>query len=423
MKELSSYSYDEEKLKKQLDYVLSNSPFYKKKFGDISVQEALESFYDLPFTYKTEILQDQKEYPPYGSNLCVSPSKLVRIHKTSGTTNKPVIIALTRNDINHILNVGKKCFEASGLREDDTVVHCLNYNMWAGGLTDHLSLEETGATVIPFGVGHSENLLQTMMDLNVTAIHCTPSYLSKLEEILDREFHKKPKDLGLRLGLLGAESGLQNPNFRHKIENDWGFKAMNANYGMSEVLSMVASECELQTGLHFRADEFIYVEIIDESGKSLPIAKGTTGELVFTNMMKEAQPLIRYRTGDVVRVTEEKCECGYSGMLFEIVGRSDDMIVVKGLNVFVSAIEKVLQEHLDVISTEYRILVNKTDPIEDIVIQVEGLQHDMEKNQTIEKMLKNELRNKININCEIQILSNDTLQRTEGKTKHLLRVL
>lgn len=420
---MEKYSYDAEKLEKQLEYVLEKSAFYKNKFGSMSAKDAVKSFEELPFTYKSEILKDQEAFPPYGSNLCVGVEQLCRIHKTSGTTNKPVIIALTKNDVKNVLKVGKNCFETSGLRQSDTVVHCLNYNMWAGGLTDHLSLEETGATVIPFGVGHSENLLQTMIDLDVTAIHCTPSYLSKLEEILDKEFQKKPKDLGLRLGLLGAESGLQNPNFRHKIENDWGFKAMNANYGMSEVLSMVASECELQTGLHFRADEFIYVEIIDENGKSLPVEKGTTGELIFTNLDKEAQPLIRYRTGDVVRVTEEKCKCGYSGMLFEIIGRSDDMIVVKGLNVFVSAIEKVLQEHLDVIATEYRILVNKTDPIEDIVIQVEGLEHDLEKNFVIEKMLKNELRNKININCEIQILSKDTLQRTEGKTKHLLRIL
>lgn len=420
---MRKYSYDSQKLETQLHYVLENSEFYRRKFGDITAREAVERFEELPFTYKSEILQDQSAFPPYGSNLCVEPERLRRIHKTSGTTNKPVIIALTKNDSDTVLEVGKKCFEASGLEAGDTVVHCLNYNMWAGGLTDHLSLEETGATVIPFGVGHSENLLQTIIDLKVSAIHCTPSYLSKLEQVLDKEFNMKPRDLNLRLGLLGAESGLQNSNFRKKIEATWGFKAMNANYGMSEVLSMVASECSLQTGLHFRADEAVYVEIIDGEGKTLPIKEGEAGELVFTNMKKEAQPLIRYRTGDIIRITKERCGCGYSGMLFEIIGRSDDMIVVKGLNVFVSAIEKILQEHLEEITTEYRILVNETDPIEDIVIQVESIRHKPEENSIIKKMLMAELKNKINIKCEIQILPNGTLPKTEGKTKHLQRVL
>ncbi len=420
---MRNYSYDAQKLDAQLGYVLEKSSFYRRKFGNITAGEAVERFEELPFTYKSEILQDQRDFPPYGSNLCVEPEELCRIHKTSGTTNKPVIIALTKNDVNTILEVGKKCFEASGLKKRDTVVHCLNYNMWAGGLTDHLSLEATGATVIPFGVGHSENLLQTIMDLKVSAIHCTPSYLSKLEDILNKEFNMKPRDLKLRLGLLGAESGLQNQNFRKKIESTWGFKAMNANYGMSEVLSMVASECSLQTGLHFRADEAVYVEIIDGSGKAVPVREGAAGELVFTNMKKEAQPLIRYRTGDIIRVTKERCACGYSGMLFEIIGRSDDMIVVKGLNVFVSAIEKILQEHLDVITTEYRILVNRTDPIEDIVVQVESISHNPDKNNVIKRMLTAELKNKINVKCEIQILPNGTLPKTEGKTKHLQRVL
>lgn len=420
---MREYSYDSKKLEVQLGYVLEKSKFYQRKFGNITAEEAVEKFEELPFTFKYEILQDQSDYPPYGSNLCVEPKQLCRIHKTSGTTNKPVIIALTKNDVDMILRVGKKCFVASGLKKSDTVVHCLNYNMWAGGLTDHLSLEATGATVIPFGVGHSENLLQTIMDLKASAIHCTPSYLSKLEDVLDKEFNMKPGDLKLRLGLLGAESGLQNQNFRKKIESTWGFKAMNANYGMSEVLSMVASECTLQTGLHFRADGAVYVEIIDEDGKPVPIEEGAAGELVFTNMKKEAQPLIRYRTGDVIRVTKENCECGYSGMLFEIIGRNDDMIVVRGLNVFVSAIEKILQKHLDEITAEYRILVNETDPIEDIVIQVESISHNPEKNSTIKKTLVSELKNKINIKCEIQILPKGTLPKTEGKTKHLQRVL
>lgn len=417
------YSYNRDKLLKQLAYVLEHSNFYRKKFGNISAQAAVEHFEELPFTTKTEILEDQRDHPPFGENVCVPNEKIKRVHKTSGTTNKPVLIALTDADIKNVLRVGGACFSAAGLGPSDTVAHCLNYNMWAGGVTDHLSLEETGATVIPFGVGHTANLISTLQDLQATAIHCTPSYLSKIEAVLKDEYGLRPRDLHLRLGLLGAESGLQNPTFRKKIEDVWGFKAINANYGMSEVLSMMASECTLQTGLHFRAADVIYVELLDKDGKNVEIKTGAEGELVFTNLEKEAQPLIRYRTGDVVRVTAEKCDCGYKGMLFEVIGRSDDMIVVKGLNVFVSVIEKIIQNYFDRITTEYRILVSSQDPIENIIIQVEGVEVNDHFREQLKQDLASDLKNKIHVKCEIQILPSETLPRTSGKTKHLQRIL
>lgn len=414
---------NEAKLKAQLEYTLAQSDFYRNKFGPVTATEAFERFEELPFTGKKEILADESSFPPFGSNLCVSKESVVRVHKTSGTTNKPVLIALTRQDIEQVITVGGDCFRQCGLSPSDTVVHCLNYNMWAGGVTDHMSLEQTGAAVIPFGVGNTSNLIRTILDLQVTAIHCTPSYLSKIQQILEEEYHLQPKDLHLRLGLLGAESGLQNPDFRKRIEHIWGFKAMNANYGMSEVLSMIASECKHQNGLHFRAMDALYFELIDGEGHSLPMRPGTEGEMVFTNLCKEAQPLIRYRTGDVARITGTDCECGYHGLLFEIVGRCDDMIVVKGLNVFVSAIEQVIQKFFADITTEYRVLVSKSDPIEHIIIQVESLETGERHRTNLAVEIASALKREININCEVQVLPEQTLPRTSGKTKRLLRIL
>ena len=196
------------KLGKQYQYVIDRSEFYRKKFKKFKRFNSFQELATLPFTTKKDLLFDQEVNPPFGNNLCASADKIIRIHKTSGTTNKPLIIALTGRDIKNIIQIGSKCFKKSGLTKDDIVINCLNYNMWAGGYTDHQSLEKTQASVIPFGVGNSKMLIETIMHLKVTAIHCTPSYLSKLEHLMKNEFHLNPRDLNLKLGLFAGESGL-----------------------------------------------------------------------------------------------------------------------------------------------------------------------------------------------------------------------
>lgn len=411
-------------LKKQLAYVYDNSSFYKKKWGLLNREEILDSdnFRNLPFTTKSEILSDQAQNPPFGSNLCVNMSSIRRIHKTSGTTNAPVIIALTENDIAHVVEVGGACFTASGLTQQDTVMHCLNYNMWAGGFTDHQSLERTGATVVPFGVGNTKLLIEMILRLQATAIHCTPSYLSKIEQVLQDDFNMSPRDLNLRLALLGAESGLQNPVFRKSIEDKWGFRAMNANYGLSEVLSMIGAECRLQRGLHFWADEKLLLEIVDvETGQSLEIEEGVTGEMVLTNLIKESQPLVRYRTGDIIRINDFLCPCGCGKMTFEIIGRTDDMLVIRGLNVFVSSINDVLVSFFPRITSEYRILISRNDPVERVKIQVEC--NDNNSTETLDEEICGKLRTLLSLNLEVEVLKKNSFERTEGKSKRVWRVL
>ena len=410
---------------KQVNHVLDISDFYKRKLKGHLKIKTINDFVFLPFTTKSELLQDQENNPPFGSNLCIPKQNIQRIHKTSGTTNKPLLIALTENDISNTVEVGAKCFSISGLKSTDIVIHCLNYNMWAGGYTDHQSLEKTGAAVIPFGVGNSKKLIETILQIKPTAIHCTPSYLSKLELIMDQEFGLKPQSLNLKLGLFGAESGLQNDDFRENIEKNWGLKAMNANYGMSAVLSMFGAECRFQDGLHFIGYNVIYPELIDyHTGNLLQIENGVVGELVLTNLYKEAQPLIRYRTNDIIKILAiNKCECGEKSFRFEVIGRSDDMIVIKGVNVFISAIDKIINNHLEKITSVYKILIKRNEPVDRILIKLEMRNNIINNKENFVNKIISDFKEKIGIKPEIKLVKEKSLPRVEEKTKKVYKTL
>ncbi len=411
------------KLREQIRYVLENSQFYRKKIRESRIDTLVENFERIPFTEKSEILADQNEFPPFGRNLCVGKARISRIHRTSGTTARPIFIALTKKDIDTTVRVGGRCFWSSGLRPGDTVVHCLNYCLWMGGYTDHQSLEATGATVVPYGVGNTLNLIQTIREMQIDAIHCTPSYLARIEDLLKSEFNLCPKDLGLKRGLFGGESGIQNPLFRKQIEDRWGLVAMNANYGLSDVLSMFGAECPEQNGLHFMGMDAVLPEIIGENGVSIPIEKGVRGELVLTSLEKEAQPLIRFRTHDIIEILGTDCPCGRTGFRFRILGRSDDMFVVKGINVFPQAIGDVINEYLDVFNGEFQITATKAEPIEKIVLAVEMRQQAGKQGEKeMKKILLEQLHQRLNISPEIRILPEGALPRTQGKSRRFIRV-
>jgi phenylacetate-CoA ligase len=412
-------------LGRPLQYVLSHSSFYQKKFGtDTFGENLLQGFSQLPFTTKQELLDDQKALPPYGSNLCVHAQKIQRIHRTSGTTNTPLIVALTANDIQNTVNIGSQCFALSGLTGHDTVVHCLSYNMWMGGYTDHQSLEATGAAVIPFGVGNTSNLIETILIIKPTAIHCTPSYLAKLELVMKDEFHLKPSDLGLKLGLFGAEPGLQNNDFRQAIEDKWHITAMNANYGMADVLSMFGAECPQRTGLHFMGNDVLYPELIDQTNAMpLFIKEGAVGELVLTNLTREAQPVVRYKTNDIVKILSVgKCACGHDGFRFEIVGRSDDMVTVKGVNVFLSAIERIIYEKINIFTGVYQAHINKQTPVDRVLLKIEKRK---DAPACDAMALINDLvttcRVRLHFKPDIDLVEEGDLPRTQGKAVQIFR--
>lgn len=413
------------KLYAQIAYVLEKSPFYQKKLRnfDLTVEHIIQNFSGVPCTEKQEIVEDQIAFPPFGSNLSVDLDKVQRVHRTSGTTGRPVFIALTKHDIDVIISSGVRCFWASGLRPDDMVIHCLNYCLWMGGFTDHQSLEATGATVIPYGVGNSRNLIESILNIKPTSIHCTPSYLSKLEILIENEFEISPADLGLKKGFFAGEGGLQDPKFRKKIEEVWGLKAMNANYGLADVLSIFGAECREQNGLHFMGQGTLYVELIDpKSCDKLPIEKGVRGEFVLTNLDRQAQPLIRFRTHDVVEILDHTtCRCGRSSFRFQIVGRSDDMITVKGINMYPSAIGNVISEFLDYTTGEFQIIVERKQPVEQIKVKVECKEVFPESRVGyIQTAIGKRIKEKMDVRAQIELVPKGMLPRTEGKTKRLL---
>lgn len=222
----------------QLRYVSKHSLFFQRLWDEIQAPINLEDLPTLPLCDKRMLRESQKISPPFGEYLAANISDVVRFHRTSGSTGQAINIAQSALDAEQTARVGGRSLRAAGLKPTDTVIHCLNYQMWMGGVTDHLSLEATGATVIPFGVGNSKLLIQTVLDLQVDAIHSTPSYPAVLEQTISEHFPNfSPRDLKLRLGLFGGEAGLDNVGFRRRLEETWGYAARNANYGVSDVFS------------------------------------------------------------------------------------------------------------------------------------------------------------------------------------------
>lgn len=398
--------------------VLGSSQFYRAKFnGSASRTLPLDALGALPFTEKDELRRSQEHSYPFGDYIACPEEKVVRLHRTSGTTGQPLHLANSRRDVEVIARLGGRAQFCAGLRPGDRVVHCLNYCLWTGGVTDHMTLEEAGACVIPFGVGNTKLLLETMENLGVTAISCTPSYPALLEKLLRAE-GKNPRDLGLRIGLFGGEAGLDNREFRNALETAWGFKARNANYGMSEVMSNFASQCHRSNDLHFHGADALFVEIIDAAGNSQPIQEGTTGELVCTHLAKECQPLVRFRTRDVITVTgTDRCACGRTTWRFRVTGRTDEMFNVRGVNVFPTAVQKAIFSRPGIASGQFRIVLRGTGPWDRIVVRAEAA-HALPADRWMvaARELEHAIRQHTGASAEVTLLPSDSLPRTDGKT-------
>jgi phenylacetate-CoA ligase len=273
---------------------------------------------------------------------------------------------------------------------------------------------------VPFGVGNTRKLLETITELGVTGIHCTPSYPALLEKVLREEMGREPRALGLRLGLFGGEGGLDNRAFRDRLEQTWGFKARNANFGLSEVMSVLASQCEHTTDLHFHGADGVFVELLDPvSGERLPVRAGITGELACTHLAKECQPLVRYRTRDVLTVTgTETCACGRATWRFRVTGRTDDMFNVRGVNVFPTAVQRVVAEATDIASGQFRIVLAGPGPYDRIPLRVEAIPGlPPERWPRAAEELARRIRAAIGASAEVTLLPFEALPRTEGKTR------
>jgi phenylacetate-CoA ligase len=287
-----------------------------------------------------------------------------------------------------------------------------------------LSLEAVGAMVVPFGAGHTKRLLQTIEQLRINVLSCTPSYPALLEKVWRESTGREPRELGLRLGLFGGEAGLDNAAFRRTLEQTWGFKARNANYGLSEVLSQFAGQCEATDDLHFHAGDVVFAELIDpKSQQRIAIEPGATGELVCTNLDRQCQPLVRYRTGDLITITAvDRCVCGRTSWRFRVVGRCDDMFNVRGVNVFPSAIQRVLLVHPRLTSGHFRVQLRGAGPYDRIEMTVEesGNGHRLDANQAAHQ-LEQAVRDTIGASAVVTMVPFDSIPRSEGKTAWIER--
>lgn len=406
----------------QREYVSGHSGFYQNLWNGKQPPKDLRDIAELPLSDKAQLRISQEQHPPFGDYLAGARGDVNRLHRTSGTTGQAMNLALSARDCEITEIVGGRCQSAAGLGPDHTVVHCLNYQMWMGGLTDHMTLERTGATVVPFGVGGTELLIRTIQELGITAISCTPSYPGVLERVLQERFEGlKPIDLGLKLGLFGGEAGLDDLLLRQRLRDTWGMEPRNANYGVSDVFCNFAAQCEHDTRLHFLAGDVLYPELIDpDTLEPVAIRAGAEGELVLTHLVRDCQPLVRFRSGDIIAVDEtDPCQCGRGGMRFRVIGRSDDMVVIRGLNLFPTMVAGVINE-ISQLSGNYRIVLDTPPPYDFLPIEVEMAKEQVA-SKDIGRQVEQAVKTKLGATAQVRVMAAESFPVTQGKTKRVVR--
>ena len=403
-----------EKLKWQVKRVYENVPMYRERMDEAGVQpddiQTLEDLAKLPFTTK----QDLRDYYPF--DLFAVPKKdIVRIHASSGTTGKQIVSGYTRNDLDQWANGFARQFTAAGGDKKSIVQVSYGYGLFTGGLGAHQGAEKVGAMVIPTSSGNTERQIRFMCDLGTTHLCCTPSYAMYLGETV-REMGVK-NQLKLKAGIFGAEPWTEE--MRHQIEETLGVVAHEV-YGLTEIMGPgVSYECSQQEGMHICEDMFI-PEIIDpDTGEVLP--EGSFGELVFTTITKEGQPLIRYRTRDLCTLDYSPCKCGRTHVrMKKPAGRTDDMLIIRGVNVFPSQIEEVLLKNSIEVSPNYQILVDRVNNTDTLDINVELSPKFNGNVEDEKKSLEAQLRSTLGIGAKVHLLRPKSIVRSEGKAKRVI---
>lgn len=405
-----------EKLVKLVKYVYDRSPFYKQRFDEFGVKpEDIKSIDDigkLPFTKK----QDLRDTYPTGM-FCVPNTDIIRFHASSGTTGKPIVVGYTEKDLDNWAESLARGMTAIGLGEDDIIQVSYGYGLFTGGLGAHYGSEKIGATTLPTSSGNTERQISLMKDLDVTAICCTPSYFSYLIEAAEKMNCSIKDKTKLRVGIFGAEPWSES--LRRRIEERSGIKAYDV-FGTSELSGPLFTECAEQKGMHVWADMFLF-EILDpETGE--PVKDGEVGEMVVTTLQKEALPLIRYRVGDLASVETEVCKCGRTHpRLMRLKGRSDDMVIVRGINVFPGQVEYVLMKFSEV-SPHFMIILDREGELDRMTVQVELIDMASDKLDDYYKLkskIGHELKSVLNLHADVEFVDPGTIPRSEGKAKRV----
>lgn len=376
--------------------------------------KGVDDLHKLPFSYK----QDLRDYYPYG--LFAVPLKdIVRIHASSGTTGKQIVVGYTRNDLELWDTCMARQIVAAGGSEESIVQVSYGYGLFTGGLGAHGGAQKLGATVIPASSGNTQRQIQTMIDMKSTILCCTPSYAMYLGETIEEMGVKN--QLSLKAGIFGAEPWTED--MRKAIEEKLNIKAHDV-YGLSEIMGPgVSFECEEQSGMHINEDHFI-AEIIDpDTGEVLP--EGSTGELVFTTISKEGFPVIRYRTRDICSLEYSQCKCGRTFIrMNKPTGRSDDMLIIRGVNVFPSQIEEVLLKLGSDVTPNYQIVVDRVNNTDTLEVQVEMSEvlfsDDVKSIEKIQNQIKEQLKSVLGLAAKVTLVSPKTIARSEGKAKRVI---
>jgi phenylacetate-CoA ligase len=407
-----------ERLRETVERVYFNVPYFRNKMQEAGLgPESIQTIDDLarlPFTTKTDL----RDNYPFGL-FAVPMSEIVRVHASSGTTGKPTVVGYTRNDISTWSEVMARTLTSAGANRNDFIQVAYGYGLFTGGLGIHYGGEKIGASVIPISGGNTVRQIQLMHDFGSTVLACTPSYALFLAEAI-QESGINRDELKLRVGVFGAEPWTEN--MRREIEDKLRIKAIDI-YGLSEVIGPgVASECPVQEGLHINEDHF-YPEIIDpETLKVLPA--GSTGELVFTTLTKEGLPLIRYRTRDLTRLNYETCKCGRTLVRMEkCLGRSDDMLIIRGVNLFPSQVETVLLE-MSEIKPHYLLIVDRINNLDTLELKVEVDEafflDKISQLESLRQKLQNNLENSLGLAIKVTLVEPKMIERSEGKSKRVI---
>ncbi len=407
-----------ERLEATINRAYLNVPFYRKKFDELGIDpdqiKSLDDLKRLPFTTK----QDLRDNYPYGL-FAVPLREVVRIHASSGTTGIPTVVGYTKNDIKTWSNLTARVLTAGGVTKDDVVQIAFGYGLFTGGFGLHYGAERIGASVIPISSGNTRRQIKIMQDFKTTALICTPSYALLLADTM-YEMGINVNGLSLKYGLFGAEPWSER--MRKEIEEKLKITATD-NYGLSEVMGPgVAGECLERNGLHINEDHFL-VEIINPDTLE-PVKPGEVGELVITTLTKEAFPMIRYRTRDLTRLITEPCPCGRKFYrMSKVLGRTDDMLIVKGVNVFPSQIESVLFE-IEGTEPHYQIIVDRKGHLDELTVLVEVSEQiffdEMKKQHELIELIKRRLASELGISVEVKLVEKKTLERFEGKAKRVI---
>lgn len=416
---------ENERLTEQVAYDVATSTFYRTKLDRAGVRadeiRHVEDLARIPFMEKREIADSQADGTLLGINQCAPLDAIVRIQATAGTTGQPMRVGLTRRDIADYGEVGARALWAMGCRPGDIVFECMNYNLYAGGLSDHLTFETLGAATIPFGVGHSERLLTMMAGLrDPVGIWATPSYAVRLAEVAGG-LGMEPRSVGLRKGYFSGEAGLQVPGYRERIQDTWGMVARD-QYGTGE-LGLHSGECEQQDGVHFGGTGIAVAELIDpDSGDVLPFTDGQRGEVVYTSIRREACPLLRMRSHDLMQVFTEPCPCGRTSFRFRILGRSDDMFIVKGVNVFPLSVQAVLMRFAPRLTGEFRVVIDRPPPIDYPVPITVEVARDLPpaRYESMAREVAARLQAELNFTSAVTLVGPGTIA-TEAKTRRVVR--